>query len=200
MNKLEKILLITSVLMAVINLFGFPGTTLFMTISYCLLAFTYMSIGILSLGKLGIGLIVTKPAAAVEYSDNSIFPSIKAPSSSVFNPVGWKRKVALFLVCYCLSVMALAILFRMSYWEGASLLLTFGTIQSLIILVPIIIKQLSKPSLFYKQILIRLSIYSIICILLLTLPARFFIDIKYRNNPEMLDERLNHNSNQQNKE
>ncbi|KAA5536602.1 hypothetical protein F0919_02725 [Taibaiella lutea] len=196
MRKLERILLITSVLMAVINLFGFPGTTLFMTISYCSLAFIYMFISVISLGKLGIGLIVTKPLVVEYASDNSIFPSIKAPNNSVFNPVGWKQKVALFLVCYCLSVMALAILFRMSYWAGSSLMLTFGIAQSVIILIPVIIKQLSKPSLFYKQMLIRLSIFSIICVLLLMLPANFFIDIKYRNNPKMLQERSGHDPNQ----
>jgi asparagine N-glycosylation enzyme membrane subunit Stt3 len=185
MRKLERILLVVIVLTAIINLFEFPGTTLLLTVSYCSLAFTYMLIGVLSLGKLGIGLIVTKPLVVEYTSDNSIFPSIKSPDGSVFSPVGWKQKLGLFFVCYCLSIMVLAILFRMSYWGGSSVMLTFGILQSAIAFVPILIKQIGKPSLFYRQLLLRISIFLVACVLLLTLPARFFIDIKYRNNPEI---------------
>lgn len=196
MRKLERILLITSVLMAIINLFGFPGTALLLTVSYCLLAFTYMAIGIISLGKLGIGLIVTKPAAVEYTSDNSIFPSIKAPASSVFNPVGWKRKVALFFVCYCLSIMVIAILFRMSYWPGTPVLLAVGILQSAIAFTTLLIKQIVKPSLFYRHLLLRVSIFLLVCFSFLMLPARFFIDIKYRNNPDILHQISNDSANQ----
>lgn len=194
MRKLERILLIAIVLTAIINLFGFPGTTLLMTISYCLLAFTYITIGIWSLGKLGIGLIVIKAPTTSEYaSDNSIFPSIEPPANSMFNPIGWKQKLGLFFACYCFAAMTLAILFRMSYWAGSNILLVLGVLQSIVVLIPILIKQIRKPSLFYRQLLLRISIFLVVCILLLMLPRTFFIDIKYRDNPEKLQEITNYN-------
>jgi hypothetical protein len=193
MKKLEKVLLVAIALTAIINLFGFPGTALLVTISYCLLAFVYMAIGISSLGKLGVGLIITK--TSFEYaSENSISPSNKRSNNAAFDPVGWKQKIVLLLVCYCLSVMVLAVLFRINYWQSSSVLLTFGILQSAIVFIPILIKQIGKPSLFYRQLLLRISVFSLVCILLLMLPASFFTDIKYRNNPEM-SERLNHNIN-----
>lgn len=138
-------------------------------------------------------LLFNQPSTPIfikELSNNSIFPFVETPENSIFNPIGWKQCLLLFATCCCFSIMILAILFRINYWAGASLLLSISIILSILISIPVTIQRLKSASLFYKQIHLRMSILLIICITVLLIPTKVLMNIQYRNHPEILQQRL----------
>jgi len=85
------------------------------------------------------------------------------------------------LTGWLMSFIILGILFKIMSWTGATILLTFGIIGSIIILIIGFLKY--SKSLFYKGIFKRVILISTISIVLFIIPTEVVMRVKHRDNP-----------------
>jgi hypothetical protein len=86
-----------------------------------------------------------------------------------------------------LSIVFIGMLFKGQHWPGASFNLIVGIVLSLVIGVIVIIKYGKDQSLYYKNILVRISISVLIGIVLVAISERTFVELRFRNHPKYIE-------------
>jgi len=167
MKRMEAILWSLAILGEVLSLIPVTGGLVLFTLMMLMLMVFYFACSAFLLNNIKTRDIFKKEAYR------------NIPQSHIFIASGLGP--VLFLVC-------IGILSKMLRFPVALIFLLLPVILSLPILIVSIIKLVRKKHIsFYKGIIIRAGILSIVCICLLRTPGLFFSKIKYRNYPAYMD-------------
>jgi Na+(H+)/acetate symporter ActP len=87
-----------------------------------------------------------------------------------------------------LSVIPIGVLFKLQYWQGASLYLLIGIIITPILLFVsylLLVKSEENLKNYYKNMIVRTSILGFISLLLFSIPTETLLKFQYWNDPEV---------------
>lgn len=164
MKITEFVLAILGVSALVLSLIGIPGGNILAILSITLLAFLYF------------------------YLAFALFNGIRL--RNIFKKESYKGVSAIriggtILSGFILSLALIGILFRCMMWPGASVMLIVSTSAILVLATISAIKYLGKKEVFYRNMLIR-SIVIGLPVVLLYFNSSAIRNVRYRDNPELL--------------
>ena len=93
-----------------------------------------------------------------------------------------------------IAIIPIGLLFKLMYWPGSIVQLTAGIVSMLILLVvTFLLYKKSKEELFtyYKNYIVRIVFWTILCILFYLVSNKQLLQIQYRNNPELCKLKIN---------
>lgn len=166
MKKAEIILGIIAIIGFIINIQLLPGGALLTTLSMSLLNIIYILFGFLLFNNIRLRHIFKKN----HYKDVNAMQIIGAVFAGLV-----------------LSIIVIALLFHLNYWDGKWILLQIGLIHiglALLIFIPL---YWIKKSAFSKQILSRLLIYGGLGVIFYLLPNDAILNYKYKDYPEYIE-------------
>ena len=162
MRKLEITLIVAGAIALTCNFFLMPYSVLLSTLSLSALAIIYFYFGFTIFHDFPIGQLRKKEAYA-EFSSLMRVGTLAAGFSLAFTSVG--------------------ILFKSNLWPGSFYMLSIGLLGLLIIIAISYRKNKTRTSIFYKRVLMRSSLFFMAGLLMLLIPKKKWIELKYRNYP-----------------
>ncbi len=97
------------------------------------------------------------------------------------------RLIGAILTGFVLSIVCVGIIFKFQSYPQPNFILSVGIIGLFISLIVSIIKFKKTNSSFYKNVVIRIALYSILGLTLLIIPREKMIEIKYRKYPGYIE-------------
>ncbi len=97
------------------------------------------------------------------------------------------RIVGAILTGLALSMTTAGLLFKFQSWPGAIMNLAIGLLGLAIALIIGTIKYSKTKSNYYTRIFKRIAVYGGLGLILLILPKRTWLELKYRNQPDYVD-------------
>ncbi len=153
MKKVEISLIALGLLGFLLTLLNIPGGALFLTLSLTVLSFFYFVFGF------------------ALFNDIKIRHIFKIES---YKEISVVKIIIAFFAGYFLSVATIGILFRISYFPGAGLMLSVSIFGLTVIAVISIIMFLKSKAAVYKKILFRLVPVLLISINVVLMSAKFW--------------------------
>jgi len=95
-----------------------------------------------------------------------------------------KRIVGAIGLSWAISAIIMGGLFKLQFWNGASMQLMTGLVTLGVILLIATIFYFRNKAEYYKRVFYRIAIYGVFGIILYLTPTSFLVDIYYRNNPD----------------
>jgi hypothetical protein len=166
MKKLEYLLGLIAIAALIFQVAHVPGSGLLFTVAVTLLAIVYYPLGFARLNGIGFRKMFFK---------------------SSYKGISTWRIIGAIVAGMVISLMSVAILFKVQYWPGAEYNLQIGLMSSAIVLVFAVFKFLQNKEQFYKGVIVRLLIFGIVGIALYGLSPIDMERIKYGNHPEYLE-------------
>ena len=165
MRKAEIILAILCLTGFILNLTGIPGGNILTILSFTFLSMFYFYLGYVVLNNIPLRAMFKKQSYA---------------------GISGLRIAGSVVAGFILSLALIGIEFKLMMWPGGSVML-FSCITGFVLLGLIsLIKYLKDYNVFYRNLLIRVVVIGAF-ILLFVVNPKVVMDIKYRNNPELLE-------------
>ena len=166
MKNLEKILLVIAAVALAMKFFFIPGNGFLLILSITIVALIYYPLGFAFFNGIRLRHIFKKAS----YSN--------APTRRIIGAVG---------AGMVLSVLAMGILFDFQDYPGASIQQLTGMMFGLIVLTRSLIKYTGAHDLYYKRIIIRLTVAIVIALPLYLIPEIELVKLQYRNHPDYIE-------------
>ena len=179
MKRIEIILVIMTFLAILAKLFHLPGSSILTVFSFSLISSLYFYFGFALFNKIRLRNIFKKES----YDGISAVRIIGAIGTGI-----------------ALSVSTISIVFKFQDWPGASFQLYVG-FSSLLVVTAISAVKISKDQTgYYKKILLRAGVYGLMCIVLISIPTKTWLNWQYPNYPEYVNAVLEAKKNPENQE
>lgn len=191
--KTEKIIAIIFVLAVILKFQHMPGSGVLLVTSLSILAMMYFPAGLYFLSDNPKKISMVK---SDETLDGHLTSAI--PEKGKTQNMAWSV-VAGFL----LSIVPIAIMFKLQYWPGSQVLLLVSVFTAPIIAaVSYYLMNKGDSSLrrYYKNMVLRAGVLSFCAILLFMTPASTMLSIQYGDDPEMVRVKTQYYSDPQNEE
>ncbi|MFT6166691.1 MAG: glucan phosphoethanolaminetransferase (alkaline phosphatase superfamily) [Vicingaceae bacterium] len=179
MKKTEKILLLIALLGLTFKLFHWPGASALLILSLSALSVFYM------------------------YFSFAFFNGIelrKVFKKESYTGISTLRIVGAIGTGLGLSVALVGILFKLSFWPGATMQLITGLAVLLIVTVISFFKLKNSNDGYYFKVLKRAVPVVSICITLIYIPTQVWLELRYPNNPEYVQALIEAEANPSNSE
>ncbi len=166
MKKTEIILVILSIIVLGLKLLLIPGINLLVILTLSALAMLYFYFGFALFNNIQLRTIFKKDS----YQDISSLRILGAVCSGL-----------------ALSMAITGILFKFLSWPGSFANLMAGLVGIIIVAIIGTIKYFKSKSNYYTKIFKRLIIFGVLTLTLVLIPQTTWIELKYRDNPALLD-------------
>lgn len=166
MKNLERILAALIILALIFKYFLIPFGGVIITVSLTFLALLYYPVGVWLFNGVGFRQMFRK----------SSYKGLSA----------W-RILGSVVVGFTLSVLSLAILFKVQLWPGSETMLLVGVTSSAVVLVVSLIRYFDKKELFYRRIITRTLVFGIIGAVLFLLGPYDLERVWFRDHPQYLE-------------
>lgn len=164
MKKAELILILIAILAVTLHLLNIGGGSFLTTIFSLILSLLYFPLGIFLFNDVKLSRIGKKES----YNGLNVF-----------------KQVSFVLIGMALQVLVLAILFKVMFWPGANIMSVMGLVTIVPVFIISVIAFINGPRKFFSKIVKRVIVYSGLAMLLAFMPKYYFLDIKYREYPEL---------------
>jgi hypothetical protein len=179
MKKTELTLVIISIIALALKLLFIPGSGILTVLALLLLSTIYCNFSF------------------VLFNDIKIQQIFKKDS---YKNISGVRILGAVLTGFGLSIVTLALMFKLQSWPGADAILIAGLFVLLIVTIIAIIKYSKNKSNFYTRIFKRIAIWGGLGLILILIPKTTWIEIKYRNQPAYVEALKNAMADPDNKE
>lgn len=147
----------------ILFLFAFPGKSIAWILGFGILAFSYQFFSFAILNNIRFRNIFKKES---------------------YREISPKRILASIFIGFALATASFGILFHLMYWPGAAVLRIDGIIFLIIAIIISTYKYSKHKDLFHRNVIVRSSIFVVVCTILSLIPTEKMVRFQYRNNPE----------------
>lgn len=167
MKQTEIIIGVTILLLMILRLFfTYSYAALLITLLTLLLSMLYVVFGFGLLNQIRFRNLFKKES----YKDVSILRLLGAMVTGIV-----------------LSILAISILFKFQRWPYGNIILLIGLVSLLPIITSVIFKFFAHKNRFYRTLLIRLSLVSVIAVFFLFIKPETLLELKFRDFPEYVE-------------